>query len=116
MNICKICGLKASSYVVRREKNKDGHGKNAKKKMEILLPMKYCETCSEKLKKSYIIYECPCIHKRKIKHHFDYKRPYEVILLCPSCHRKEHVRLRNLNISLDGYSRNEMDIKRFLEL
>lgn len=40
-----------------------------------------------------VIYECRCISDRKIKHHFDYYRPYDVFLLCPACHNAEHRRL-----------------------
>lgn len=43
-----------------------------------------------------IIYECACDHPNKELHHFDYTRPFEVMKLCPECHRKEHIRLRNL--------------------
>ena len=39
------------------------------------------------------LYECPCETEKKINHHFDYDRPYEVIKLCRSCHKKEHIRL-----------------------
>jgi len=41
-----------------------------------------------------IIYECPCKAKKKLKHHYNYDRPLEVMLLCYSCHRKEHQRLK----------------------
>lgn len=41
-----------------------------------------------------ILYECPHERKSKHNHHFDYKRPYEVIRLCYECHRLEHRRLR----------------------
>jgi hypothetical protein len=40
-----------------------------------------------------IIYECSCNHPRKHRHHPNYDEPYTVLLLCPSCHRKEHARL-----------------------
>jgi hypothetical protein len=43
-----------------------------------------------------IIYECRCDHPNKVFHHFDYSKPYDVILLCPECHRIEHRRLKNL--------------------
>jgi len=43
-----------------------------------------------------ILYECPHDHPRKHDHHFDYHRPFEVIRLCPSCHKAEHRRLREL--------------------
>ena len=43
-----------------------------------------------------ILYECPCISEKKVKHHFDYSRPYEVILLCNKCHGLEHKRLNKL--------------------
>ena len=40
-----------------------------------------------------VLYECPCEKDRKEKHHFDYARPYEVLLLCEKCHKAEHSRL-----------------------
>lgn len=40
-----------------------------------------------------IIYECPCKTTKKIHHHYNYDRPLEVMLLCHSCHGKEHSRL-----------------------
>ena len=39
-----------------------------------------------------IIYECCHENCEKFKHHYNYKRAYEVILLCKSCHVKEHMR------------------------
>lgn len=42
-----------------------------------------------------ITYECPC-DAEKQKHHFDYERPLEVMLLCRKCHGAEHRRLRSL--------------------
>jgi hypothetical protein len=42
-----------------------------------------------------ILYECP--HEtKKHHHHFDYRRPFEVILLCQECHAQEHKRLRRI--------------------
>lgn len=42
-----------------------------------------------------IIYECP--HEGpKEDHHFDYRRPFEVLSLCPACHAAESARLRRL--------------------
>lgn len=43
-----------------------------------------------------IIYECPCVSNKKVLHHFDYSKPYDVIKLCVSCHWREHHRLRLL--------------------
>lgn len=47
----------------------------------------------------FILYECRCTSEVKHNHHFDYSRPFEVIRLCPKCHRIEHKRLKNINIS-----------------
>ena len=53
--------------------------------------------CSELAKyysyKVRIIYECPCDNGKKHWHHFDYSRPFEVLALCPTCHKIEHKRL-----------------------
>jgi hypothetical protein len=43
-----------------------------------------------------ILYECKCIAIGKHRHHFNYKKPYDVILLCDICHIAEHNRLRSL--------------------
>ena len=40
-----------------------------------------------------ILYECPCKTSKKVNHHFNYDRPLEVMRLCISCHRREHIRL-----------------------
>lgn len=42
--------------------------------------------------KLIILRECEC-DKPKIKHHPDYNKPFEIELLCKSCHWKEHKRL-----------------------
>lgn len=47
-----------------------------------------------KSNKVHILYECPCSNPKKQRHHYNYSRPTEVLLLCPSCHRKEHSRLK----------------------
>lgn len=39
-----------------------------------------------------IIYECYHNHPKKHLHHPDYSKPFEVMKLCPSCHREEHSR------------------------
>jgi hypothetical protein len=43
-----------------------------------------------------VVYECACETPKKVNHHYDYERPYEVVKLCNSCHRKEHARLDKL--------------------
>ena len=42
-----------------------------------------------------IIHECACIVSKKIRHHFDYSRPYDVMLLCLVCHSAEHYENRS---------------------
>ena len=37
-----------------------------------------------------ILRECSCEARRKVKHHPDYSKPYDVDLLCFSCHYFEH--------------------------
>jgi len=37
--------------------------------------------------------ECPCLTDKKIRHHYDYSKPYSVYLLCQKCHMAEHVRI-----------------------
>lgn len=46
-----------------------------------------------------ILYECPCDvpFKKKHKHHPDYLKPLEVIVLCPKCHAGWHAKLRQMN-------------------
>ena len=41
-----------------------------------------------------IISECDCAADTKIRHHFDYSRPYDVVLLCSLCHFAEHRKLK----------------------
>jgi len=53
-----------------------------------------CQSC--KIDRTEILYECRCKHPKKHKHHFDYNRPNEVILLCPACHGAEHARLNKI--------------------
>jgi hypothetical protein len=43
-----------------------------------------------------ILYECRCENGKKHRHHYDYKKPFDVILLCDQCHMTEHKRLRSL--------------------
>jgi hypothetical protein len=43
-----------------------------------------------------ILYKCDCESKTRNLHHPDYSKPYEVYDFCPSCHKKEHARLRLL--------------------
>jgi len=45
-----------------------------------------------------ILYECPCDHPKKQNHHPRYEAPLEILKLCPSCHAKEHKRLRSLSV------------------
>lgn len=48
-----------------------------------------------------ILYECSCPYTdgmQKIMHHFDYSKPYDVILLCSACHTVEHNRLKMLGM------------------
>jgi hypothetical protein len=40
--------------------------------------------------------ECSCDVEKKQKHHPDYSKPFEVVILCASCHAAEHARLRSL--------------------
>ena len=41
-----------------------------------------------------VIYECQCEDPVKLKHHFDYSQPFNVLLLCKRCHYEEHKRRR----------------------
>jgi len=43
--------------------------------------------------KIIILRECSCKTQRKIKHHPDYEKPFEVELLCFSCHWKAHEKI-----------------------
>jgi hypothetical protein len=40
-----------------------------------------------------IMGECECSSEKKVRHHPDYNKPYDVIKLCPKCHGKEHSRM-----------------------
>jgi hypothetical protein len=51
-----------------------------------------------------ILYECPCKTSKKVNHHFNYDRPLEVMRLCISCHRREHIRLNAQSDSSDSDS------------
>jgi len=48
--------------------------------------------------KMIVLYECPCKSngRQKARHHPRYSKPFEVLLLCSACHRKEHARLNDL--------------------
>lgn len=50
-----------------------------------------------------VIYECPCKKEKKHRHHFDYDRPCDVLLLCVSCHRKEHSRLHQSQAAMTAH-------------
>jgi hypothetical protein len=41
-----------------------------------------------------ILYECACDVEKKLRHHPDYSKPAEVMLLCRKCHAQEHKRIR----------------------
>lgn len=60
-----------------------------------------------------IISECPCVHTKKYKHHPDYSKPLEIILLCPACHGAEHARLRSLAtsalVAVNEYPRHALE-------
>jgi len=43
--------------------------------------------------KIVILKKCECKTKRKIKHHPNYERPFEVELLCFSCHWAAHEKM-----------------------
>ncbi len=43
-------------------------------------------------KKIKVLRTCKCKAKRKIRHHPDHIRPYDVMVLCGSCHSKEHLK------------------------
>ena len=57
-----------------------------------------CLKYPEKIK---ILYECRCKTNKKDHHHFDYKRMFEVYLLCRKCHMAEHQRIE------PGYNSND---------
>lgn len=50
-----------------------------------------------------VIYECPCKATKKHRHHFDYDRPCDILLLCIPCHRKEHARLNQSQAAMTAH-------------
>jgi len=43
-----------------------------------------------------ILYECDCTVDKKLRHHPDYFKIYEIEMLCPKCHIRKHAELKKL--------------------
>ena len=43
--------------------------------------------------------ECSCDVKKKQKHHPDYSKPFEVVMLCSNCHGAQHKKFKSLSAS-----------------
>lgn len=106
---CIICGKPLTGRSIKYCPVCKPYGHNPNRKLHSLLAQKWQRNNKEKAKcsrlaryyphKVKIIYECPCKDNgTKHQHHFDYARPFEVLLLCHKCHRAEHTRLRNLEL------------------
>lgn len=87
---CKYCKKDAG---MRRRSRSNGTIYKVRRKI--------CPECEGLSKNPIIIYECKCKIGKKVNHHFDYYRPFEVIKLCHRCHVTEHYRLKNLGITLE---------------
>ena len=83
---CEYCGTKqiTSGTKYCHRCNKDHY--NIKQRSNHMV-YKYPE-------RVVVLYVCPCDVENKIKHHFDYSRPFEVYLLCHKCHTWFHGRIR----------------------
>ena len=90
--ICRYCGneLPKSVYTLTKQKcylcnpYKNGSVKSKAHTKRAMIKHR------DKIK---ILYECRCRDVRKIRHHFDYKRMFDVFLLCTKCHMAEHNRI-----------------------
>lgn len=92
--------LKQARAYWHTEKCKEAHRRKARE-WQKSNPLK---TKAQYFAKTYpgqlnILYECPCSAQGKHRHHFDYTKPFDVIILCDSCHAAEHKRLRSLSAS-----------------
>lgn len=90
--------LKKARAYWHTEKYKEAHRRKARE-WQKSNPLK---TKAQYFAKKYpgqlnILYECPCSAPGKHRHHFDYTKPFDVIILCDSCHAAEHKRLRSLS-------------------
>jgi hypothetical protein len=99
---CLTCrkteALKNARAYWQTEKYKEAHRRKARE-WQKSNPLK---TKAQYLAKKYsdqlnIIYDCPHQVEGKHRHHFDYSRPFDVLILCDSCHAAEHARLRSLS-------------------
>lgn len=113
---CKKCGSNKKSThkdvcqkCYQRERNRLGKNKNQirNKERNRKEVRRYGERNKEKVKakkqaqyKVKIKGECVMCGKERalIRHHPDYSKPLEVILLCKNCHDEEHMRLRDEKI------------------
>lgn len=98
---CPECREKRAAQLkyryVQSEKYKEAHRRRAKAWQQKNKD-KYKASCLAKShpERLNILYECHCEAIGKHHHHFDYSKPYDVILLCDACHASEHKRLRSL--------------------
>ena len=52
-----------------------------------------CKLMNQYPEKINVLKKCGCEGKRKIKHHPNYNKPFEVELLCYGCHWKAHEKI-----------------------
>ena len=124
---CKICGNKYGSFQSVRWgkpttikkwlcdsfKCKTHNPYNPTKEYD-LYRIKACKIMNEHPDKIKILKECLCEERKKIKHHPNYNKPFEVELLCYSCHWEAHEKIEpgfNSN-DKNGWFSHAMAIKK----
>lgn len=98
---CELCGKRLPVLKTPRIRNgKPEVMHTHKNTCNICNPMgsklRAHQLCKNNPEKINVIYVCACKDRKKLHHHFNYTRPYDVVDLCRQCHAAEHARLRLL--------------------